>query len=44
MLPQEYLMGWAGAKMQCLIDPGDANVFSRDAEHRDLRDDFQRAR
>jgi hypothetical protein len=38
MLPQEHLMGWAVAEMQCLIYPGDANVFVWNAEHRNPRD------
>jgi hypothetical protein len=43
MFPQEYLMGWAVAEVQCLIYPGDANVFAGYAKHRNLRDDFCRA-
>jgi hypothetical protein len=44
MLPQEYLMWWTVAEVQCLIYPGDANVFAGYAKHRNLRDDFCRAR
>jgi hypothetical protein len=44
MLPQEYLMGWTVAEVQCLIYPGDANVFAGYAKHRNVRDDFCRAR
>jgi len=40
MLPQEYLMGWAMAEVQCLVDSGDSNVFVWNAEHPNPRDDF----
>ena len=43
MLPEEHLMGWAMAEMQCLIHPGDANMFAGYTKHRNLRDDFYRA-
>jgi hypothetical protein len=39
MLPEKYLMGWAVAEVQCLIYPGDANVFAGYAKHQNLRDD-----
>jgi hypothetical protein len=40
MLAEEYLMGWAMAEVQCLIHPGDANVFAGYTKHRKLRNDF----
>jgi hypothetical protein len=33
MLPQEYLMRWAVAEVQNLVDSGDADVFARHAKH-----------
>jgi hypothetical protein len=43
VLPEEYLMGRSVAEMQYLIDPGDPNVFVRNAEHEGVRDHCTRA-